>query len=154
MTVRSGSGVHRPSPRFLPGHHPGRLELPRLRDDTARDSVMDLLFAAGTPVKDNLGTLLTEHPFEDDRDLLCTLHAVQSAGQARAAARAMADSLREAGIEPGQGVAVKLPSSPELVTTMAGIWLAGAVFVPLNDRSPDAEVARLVEAIRPAMVID
>ena len=103
---------------------------------------------------DNLGTLLTDHPFEDDRDLLCTLDAVQSAGQARAAARETADALRETGVVPGQGVAVKLPSSPELVTTMAGIWLAGAVFVPLNDRSPDAEITHIIRTIRPKAVVD
>ena len=45
------------------------------------------------------------------------------------------------GLEPGHGVAVRLPTGPELVTTMVGIWLAGGVFVPINDRSPEAEVA-------------
>jgi acyl-CoA synthetase (AMP-forming)/AMP-acid ligase II len=66
----------------------------------------------------------------------------------------MTDSLREAGIEPGHGVAVRLPSSPELVTTMVGIWLAGAVFVPLNDRSPDAEISHIIRTIRPKVVVD
>ncbi len=119
-----------------------------------RDSVANIVLAEIAPVSDNLGSLLMDHPFEDDRDLLCTVDTVQSAGQARAAARATADALRESGVAPGQGVAVKLPSSPELVTTMAGIWLAGAVFVPLNDRSPDAEVTHIIETIRPKVVVD
>ena len=74
---------------------------------------------------------------------------MQSAGEARAAARATAEKLRAAGVESGQGVAVCLPSGPDLVTTMAGIWLADAVFVPLNDRSPQAEVDHVLTTVRP-----
>lgn len=102
----------------------------------------------------NLGNLLIEHPFADGRDLLCTVDEVRSAGEARRAARAMADRLGAAGIEPGQGVAVRVPSGPDLVTTMAGIWLAGAVFVPLNDRSPQAEVDHVLATVRPAALVD
>ena len=103
---------------------------------------------------ENLGNLLIDHPFADGRDLLCTIDAVRSAGEARAAARAGAEKLRAAGVEPGQGVAVRLPSGPDLVTTMAGIWLAGAVFVPVNDRSPQAEVDHVLETVRPAALLD
>jgi long-chain acyl-CoA synthetase len=56
-------------------------------------------------------------------------------------------------VEPGQGVAVRLPSGPDLVTTMAGIWLAGAVFVPVNDRSPQAEVDHVLRTVRPAALV-
>jgi acyl-CoA synthetase (AMP-forming)/AMP-acid ligase II len=85
---------------------------------------------------------------------LCTIDGARSAGEARAAARAAADALRTAGVEPGQGVAVRLASGPDLVTTMAGIWLAGAVFVPLNDRSPQAEVDHVLGTVRPAALVD
>jgi acyl-CoA synthetase (AMP-forming)/AMP-acid ligase II len=37
---------------------------------------------------------------------------------------------------------------------MAGIWLAGAVFVPLNDRSPRAEVDHVLATVRPAALVD
>ena len=103
---------------------------------------------------DNLGHLLIDHPFADDRALLCTIDRTQTAGEARAAARATADALVAAGVEPGQGVAVVQPSGPELVTAMAGTWLAGAVFVPVNDRSPEGEVRHILETVRPAAVID
>jgi len=103
---------------------------------------------------DNLGNLLIDHPFADERELLCTIDRVLTAGVARASARATAEKLTAAGVEPGQGVAVQLPSGPELVTTMAGIWLAGAVFVPVNDRSPEAEVDHILETIRPAALVD
>ena len=105
-------------------------------------------------MNDNLGHLLIAHPFTDDRELLCTVDRVVTAGAARAAARATAAALTAAGVEPGQGVAVSLPSGPDLVTTMAGIWLAGAVFVPVNDRSPEAEVRHVLETVRPAALID
>ena len=103
---------------------------------------------------DNLGHLLIDHPFADDRELLCTIDRTRTAGEARAAARATADALATAGVEPGQGVAVVLPSGPELVAAMAGTWLAGAVFVPVNDRSPEREVRHILETVRPAAVID
>ncbi|HXB37784.1 MAG TPA: AMP-binding protein [Acidimicrobiales bacterium] len=79
---------------------------------------------------------------------------MRSAGEARTAARAVAEELRAAGVEPGQGVAVRLPSGPDLVTTMAGIWLADAVFVPVNDRSPQAEVDHVLATVRPAALVD
>ena len=79
---------------------------------------------------------------------------MHSAGEARAEARATAESLRASGVEHGQGVAVRLPSGPDLVTTMAGIWLAGAVFVPVNDRSPQAEVDHVLGTVRPAALVD
>ncbi|HWD55661.1 MAG TPA: fatty acid--CoA ligase family protein [Acidimicrobiales bacterium] len=102
---------------------------------------------------DSLANLLLDHPFADGRDLLCTVDGALTAGAARAEARATAARLTDAGIEPGHGVAVQLPSGPELVTAMAGIWMAGAVFVPLNDRSPDAEIRHVLDTIRPAALL-
>ena len=90
---------------------------------------------------DNLANLLLDHPFADDRDLLCTIDGTVTAARAREMARDTATRLLAVGLEPGHGVAVRLPTGPELVTTMVGIWLAGGVFVPINDRSPEAEVA-------------
>jgi long-chain acyl-CoA synthetase len=103
---------------------------------------------------DSLANLLVDHPFADGRDLLCTVDRALTAGAARAEARAVAARLADAGVEPGHGVAVLLPSGPELVTAMAGIWLARAVFVPLNDRSPDAEIRHVLDTIRPAALLD
>ena len=51
-------------------------------------------------------------------------------------------------------MAVRLPSGPDLVTTMAGIWLADAVFVPVNERSPQAEVHHVLATVRPAALLD
>jgi long-chain acyl-CoA synthetase len=106
-----------------------------------------------TGMTDNLANLLMAHPFRGDQDLLCTIDRTVTAGQAQAMASATMARLLEAGVKPGQGVAVQLPSSPELVVTMVGIWLAGAVFVPINDRSPEAEVHHLLDTIRPSVLV-
>jgi acyl-coenzyme A synthetase/AMP-(fatty) acid ligase len=105
-------------------------------------------------VTDSLANLLLDHPFADGRDLLCTIDGTMTAGAAREEAQASAARLTGAGIEAGHGVAVRLPSGPELVTAMAAVWIAGAVFVPLNDRSPEAEVRHVLETIRPAALLD
>jgi long-chain acyl-CoA synthetase len=103
---------------------------------------------------DNLANLLMDHPFTDDRDLLCTIDRTVTAGGAREMARSTRATLVAHGVERGHGVAVRLPTGPELVTVMVGTWLAGAVFVPVNDRSPAAEVEHVLRTIRPAVVID
>ena len=103
-----------------------------------------------TQVAASLADLLLEHPFGDDTALLHTVDRSLSAGEARQAARATAARLRAAGVQPGQAVAVQLPDGLDAVTTMFGVWIAGAVFVPVNDRAPAAERARIEAAIRPA----
>ena len=92
----------------------------------------------------NLASLLMDHPFADDEDLLHTLERSVTAGDARAEARAVAAGIAAAGVAPGQAVALQLPNSTGAVTAMVGIWLAGCVFVPVNPRSPEQEVARVL----------
>jgi acyl-coenzyme A synthetase/AMP-(fatty) acid ligase/alkylation response protein AidB-like acyl-CoA dehydrogenase len=101
----------------------------------------------------SLADLLVAHPFADDEPLLHTIDRSLTAGEARQAAATTAAELRDAGIEPGQAVAVQLPNSPEMVTTMFGAWLAGAVFVPVNWRAPDAEVERVLGTVEAAALI-
>jgi alkylation response protein AidB-like acyl-CoA dehydrogenase/acyl-coenzyme A synthetase/AMP-(fatty) acid ligase len=48
---------------------------------------------------------------------------------------------------------VQLPNGPEMVTTMFGVWLAGAVFVPINWRAPEAEVERALRTVEAAALI-
>jgi acyl-CoA synthetase (AMP-forming)/AMP-acid ligase II len=102
----------------------------------------------------NLASLLVEHPFAADDPLLLTGDQSVTAGEARSAAAALAARLRDAGLRPGQAVAVRGPNGPDLVITMVGVWLAGGVFVPVNDRAPADELARVLAAVRPALVID
>ncbi|MEO8698007.1 MAG: AMP-binding protein, partial [Acidimicrobiales bacterium] len=100
-----------------------------------------------------LADLLIDHPFGDDRALLCTIESEVSAGAARSAARETAARLANAGVRPGHAVAVQLPNGPEIITTMIGTWLAGAVFVPINARAPQREVESVVESTRPAAIL-
>src|SRR6202034_270488 len=67
--------------------------------------------------------------------------------------RHTARQLENAGVSPGQAVVVQYPNSPEAVTSMMGVWLAGAVFVPLNSRAPEAEKARALGTLKPAAVL-
>jgi long-chain acyl-CoA synthetase len=99
-----------------------------------------------------LVALLAEHPFGDDEGLLHTAIRTVTAGAARRAA-ATADDLRRLGVGPGQGVAVQLPDGPDAVTTLFGVWEAGAVLVPVNHRLPPDEVDRVVAATRPAVLV-
>ncbi len=74
-----------------------------------------------------------------------------TAGDARAEARAVAEQLRAAGVQRGHAVAVQSPNDPHTITTMFGVWLAGAVFVPVNPRFPAAEVSRIISSVRPVV---
>jgi long-chain acyl-CoA synthetase len=102
----------------------------------------------------SLASLLMEHPFADDEPLLYGPDSMLTAGDARAAAEAVADGLRGYGAEPGTAVAVQLPDGPDLITTIFGIWLAGGVFVPVNPRYPAAELERITTATHPQFLID
>jgi long-chain acyl-CoA synthetase len=108
----------------------------------------------GSPVvSTSLASLLVEHPFADDEPLLHTASRSMTAGEARAASRELAERLA-AHVGPGRAVAVRLPDGPEVVIAMTAIWLARAVFVPVNVRSPAAELDRVLDACRPAALLD
>ena len=47
---------------------------------------------------DNLANLLMDHPFGDDRDLLCTIDGTVTAGRAREVARATGDPSARGGV--------------------------------------------------------
>ena len=98
----------------------------------------------------SLSALLLEHPFADDEGLLHTIDRSMTAGEARAQVRAMVPRLA---VEPGQAVAVMLPNGPELVCAMTAIWEAGAVYVPVNPRLPQAEVDHVIADTAPASQI-
>lgn len=92
----------------------------------------------------NLSALLFDHPFTDPEPLLFTSDRSVSAGEARENARHVAAQLNEHGVTSGQAVAIQLSKGPETVATMMGTWLAGCVAVPVNPRSPEREVERVL----------
>jgi long-chain acyl-CoA synthetase len=101
----------------------------------------------------NLSALLLDHPFADDEGLLHSIDQDVTAGEARARTRQIAEELRALGVRPHQAVAVQMPNGPDVVTMMAGVWLAGAVLVPVNPRSPESEVNRIVDTVKPAALV-
>ena len=100
-----------------------------------------------------LAAMLFDHPNAADEPLLHGPEVTLTAGVARARARAVAAALRAAGVEPGHAVAVQLPNGPGAITAMFGVWLAGAVFVPVNPRSPERERQGVLEATRAAALL-
>ena len=98
----------------------------------------------------SLAALLLEHPYRDDEGLVHTVDRSVTAGDARRAARAVAGAL---GDRAGRAVAVQLPNGPELVSAMAGVWLAGGVYVPVNPRQPQSELTAVIEATRPSVLL-
>lgn len=101
----------------------------------------------------SLAALLVEHPAADDEPLLHSIDETLTAGEARRAAHDTADALRRAGIRSGQAVAVQLPNGPHAITAFIGVWLAGAVFVPVNPRFPASEVGKVVAMTQPAALL-
>ncbi len=101
----------------------------------------------------SLASLLADHPFAADEVLLHGPAESLTAGEARAEALAVAARLTNAGVEPGHAVGVQMRDGPHLITTMFGIWLAGAVFVPVNPRVPAAEVEKVLAGTAPAALI-
>ncbi|MCF2525974.1 class I adenylate-forming enzyme family protein [Yinghuangia soli] len=71
----------------------------------------------------------------------------------RDGAHALAAVLRSAGVRTGQAVAVMPGDGADAVAALFGVWLADAVYVPLNPRLTDAEVDRVLAAVRPALVV-
>jgi long-chain acyl-CoA synthetase len=102
----------------------------------------------------SLAAVLMDHPAADGDDLLFTIDRTVTAGDARREARRIAGSLTRIGIGPGQAVAVNLADGPSAVCTMIGVWLAGAVYIPLNPRAPEAERRRTVESTGAAALVD
>jgi long-chain acyl-CoA synthetase len=102
----------------------------------------------------DLSRLLLDHPFAGTEPLLCTPDREVTAAEAKARAVAVAEELAGAGVTEGQAVAVRLPTGPEIVITMAGIWKAGAVFVPVHGRQSQREVEQIIATARPVCLID
>ncbi|WTW98112.1 acyl--CoA ligase [Streptomycetaceae bacterium NBC_01309] len=71
----------------------------------------------------------------------------------RDAAWALAGVLRAAGVREGQAVAVMPGDGAEAIAALFGVWRAGAVYVPLNPRLTDTEVARVLAEVRPALIV-
>lgn len=105
------------------------------------------------PSEPNLATLLLEHPFADDEPLLFGSDRSWTAGEARAEVARLVDGLRAAGVAAGTAVAGRVTGC-RAALTMTACWSHGAIFVPLNDRLPEAAAEELLSTTGAAAVID
>ncbi|MFI6220496.1 amino acid adenylation domain-containing protein [Nocardia salmonicida] len=65
-------------------------------------------------------------------------------GELAADALAVAGALREAGVAPGDSVAVQLPKGPDQIVAVLGVLAAGAVYVPIGFDQPAARRAEIL----------
>jgi acyl-CoA synthetase (AMP-forming)/AMP-acid ligase II len=65
----------------------------------------------------------------------------------------VACALVDAGVRAGQAVGVMLPNGIDLIAALFGVWRADAVYVPLNPRLTDPEVAGILAKVPPAAVV-
>ena len=93
--------------------------------------------APDLPVAQILADRAREAP---DEDFLLFRGQPLSYGQADEEARWLAAALANMGIEPGDRVAVILPSCPEFVLSFFALARLGVVLVPMNPRLAEAEL--------------
>jgi acyl-CoA synthetase (AMP-forming)/AMP-acid ligase II len=102
----------------------------------------------------NLASLLLDHPFASDQQLIHGSSVDWTKGEAIHRATVWANELRACGVLPGQAVTVVRSHAPDVIIAMTAIWMIDGVFVPVNPLLPPAAIGEIVDAIRPAAVLD
>ncbi len=93
-------------------------------------------------LSDNIGSWTSLRARRDpDRTAIVCGERRTTYAELDAAARRVAGALRDAGVRPGDRVAVALKNRVEFLELLFGVARAGAVFVPLNFRLASEEVA-------------
>src|ERR1700677_924122 len=70
-----------------------------------------------------------------------------------AAADALADRLRAAGVTPGTIVAISLHRSLELMATLLAVFKAGGAYLPLDPSYPMERLAYMIGDARPTVIV-
>lgn len=76
-----------------------------------------------------------------------------SRAQLDADSDALADAFAEQGVRAGSFVTIALPNEVAFFTAVVAAWKVGATPQPVSSRSPDAELARVLELAKPALVV-
>lgn len=92
-------------------------------------------------------------PASPDEPLAYWIDGQLTRAQLRAAATEVAQQLRASGVGSRQPVAHIVESGVTALTVMFGVWFIDAVYVPINGRLTDAEIAAQLTATRPAAVV-
>lgn len=80
-------------------------------------------------------------------------HDALTYGALDQAANRVANSLAQAGVKPGDRVAIACARGIEQIAMVAGVLRAGAAYVPIDPGQPDARAAEILESARPAAVL-
>src|SRR5699024_2927651 len=88
-----------------------------------------------------------------DAPALADAHIELNYRQMREQVVALATTLRERGVKPGDSVAVALPRSVFLTLALHGIVEAGAAWLPLDTGYPDDRLKMMLEDARPSLLI-
>ncbi|MGQ4600247.1 amino acid adenylation domain-containing protein [Nocardia sp. R6R-6] len=102
--------------------------------------------ATSGPVSDRLlhSGFFANAAADPDATALIWQHGTISYGQLAAQALAVAGALREAGVLPGDSVAVQLPKGPDQILAILGVLAAGSVYVPIGFDQPAARRAEIL----------
>jgi len=127
------------------GGKPGAVPTAAERTGTAQPGE-EVPAGEGTTLPDMLAWHVREHA--DRTHIVCLSDAGEeeiSYARLNGAAAAIAAGLQREGLEPGQTVAIMLPTSPEYFFVYFGILLAGGIPVPIY---PPARLSQIAEHVR------
>ncbi len=101
----------------------------------------------------SLAQLLLRHPIPADQPLVYSGEEAYTGARIRQAATELAERIASAGAQPGNVVAALVGGGPNPLVVMYAVWLAGAVYMPCNDRLTDSEILDMLAEAPPAVVI-
>jgi long-chain acyl-CoA synthetase len=100
-----------------------------------------------------LATFLFDHPVATDEALAYWFDGEITRGDLQRDAVRIAEALQECGVAERQPVVHVVESGATALSVMFGVWLAGAVYVPINGRITEAEITGQIAANAPAAVV-
>lgn len=100
-----------------------------------------------------LAAFLFGHPGAPDDAIAYWYDGQMTRSEMQQAAIRVAETLRDCGIAERQPVAHIVESGARALSVMFGVWLAGAVYVPINGRLTETEINAQIGASQPAAVI-
>lgn len=100
-----------------------------------------------------LVSFLFDHPADLDDPIAYWFDGQMTLAAMQQEAARVAQALRECGVTERQPVAHVVESGVTALNVMFGVWLAGAVYVPINGRLTQAEITAQLTAAPPAAAV-
>ncbi|WP_224366826.1 myxochelin non-ribosomal peptide synthetase MxcG [Hyalangium versicolor] len=106
--------------------------------------------APSRPVLELIAERVQEHP-----NAIAVEHGTHrlSYRELLQAARAVADQLAAAGVQPDSPVAVMVPRSIDAIVASLGVLISGAGYLPLDPQGPSTRTDAILEDARPELII-